>query len=78
MQWVQMSPASQAICGTPRTIKRVGVRRYDDLANYSNDRSLYLAQLRDRIEGAWQEWESSHVDLARYQAMSPSEVRWVP
>ena len=55
----------------------MGVRRYDDLANYSNDRSLYLAQLRDRIEGAWQEWEYSHVDLARYQAMSPSEVRWL-
>ena len=52
------------------------MRRYDDLANYSNDRSLYLAQLRDRIEGTWQAWESSHVDLARYQAMSPSEVRW--
>jgi hypothetical protein len=31
--------------------------RYDDLSNYVNERSLWLAKLRDTIEEPWQEWE---------------------
>jgi hypothetical protein len=31
--------------------------RYDDLSNYTNERSLWLAKLRDTIEEPWQEWE---------------------
>lgn len=33
------------------------VFRYDDLSNYVNERSLWLAKLRDMIEEPWQEWE---------------------
>lgn len=31
--------------------------RYDDLSNYVNERSLWVAKLRDTIEEPWQEWE---------------------
>ena len=53
-------------------------RRYDDLKNYSNERSLYLAQLRDSIEGPWQAWELSQVDVEALKALSIDEVRCRP
>lgn len=49
--------------------------RYDDLKNYSNERSLYLAQLRDSIEGPWQAWELSQIDVDALKALSLDEVR---
>ena len=49
--------------------------RYDDLKNYSNERSLFLAQLRDSIEGPWQAWELSQVDVDALKALSLDEVR---
>jgi hypothetical protein len=30
---------------------------FDDLRNYDNERSYFLAKLRDRIEASWQQWE---------------------
>lgn len=50
------------------------VCRFDDLKNYSNDRSLYLAQLRDSIEEPWQAWELSHMPAAEYKQLSPDQV----
>lgn len=49
--------------------------RYDDLRNYSNDRSLVLAQVRDSIEEPWQEWETAQLDVQSYKNMSLEEVR---
>ena len=48
--------------------------RYDDLRNYSNERSIYLAKLRDTIEGPWQKWELDQVDSTIHSELSPSEV----
>ena len=56
-------------------IMTCGWCRYDDLKNYSNERSLYLAQLRDSIEGPWQAWELSQIDVEALKALSINEVR---
>lgn len=37
-------------------INRLNLFWYDDLRNYSNERSLYLSKVREQIEEAWQEW----------------------
>lgn len=38
--------------------------RFDDLHNYVNERSAWLAQLRDRIEEPWQAWEQQQMAAA--------------
>lgn len=49
--------------------------RYDDLANYRNERSLFLAQIREEIEEAWYTWEvQQHVDEAALRQMTPEQV----
>lgn len=58
------------------TVWRMLWHRYDDLRNYSNERSLVLAQLRDSIERPWQKWEAAQLPVEQYQTMSPEEV-WV-
>lgn len=51
-------------------------RRYDDLRNYSNDRSVYLAQLRDSIEEPWQAWELAQLStpVSEYKDLTPQQV----
>ncbi|MDX2241333.1 MAG: iron-containing redox enzyme family protein [Leptolyngbyaceae cyanobacterium bins.302] len=44
-------------------INRLSLFWYDDLQNYTNDRSLYIATVRDRIEADWQAWELAQVDV---------------
>ena len=46
--------------------------RYDDLSNYSNERSVFLTNLRDAIETPWQAWELEQLPVRR--DMSPAEV----
>ena len=48
--------------------------RYDDLRNYSNERSIYLAKLRNMIEVPWQKWELEQVDPTINSELSPSQV----
>ncbi len=48
--------------------------RYDDLRNYSNERSVVLAEVREAIEQPWQAWELAQADTDRYRSMSPAEV----
>ena len=48
--------------------------RYDDLRNYSNERSIYLAQLRNSIEEPWQQWELGHFDIEAYKSKNLDEV----
>lgn len=50
------------------------LHRYDNLRNYSNERSLYLAQLRDSIEEPWQQWELSHFDVESYKSKTVEQV----
>ena len=45
-------------------INRLKFFWFDHLDNYRNERSGYLREVRDRIEGAWQSWELSHIDVA--------------
>ena len=46
------------------------------MRNYSNERSLYLAQLRHSIEEPWQQWESSHFDIKDYKSKTVEQVLW--
>jgi Iron-containing redox enzyme len=46
-------------------INRLNLFWYDDLQNYTNERSPYLHQIRDRIEQAWQVWELAQLDVSR-------------
>ncbi len=48
-------------------INRLNLFWYDDLQNYQNERSLYVATIRDRIETDWQAWELSQIDIAALQ-----------
>lgn len=48
-------------------INRLKLFWYDDLRRYTNERSFYLQQIRNRIEDAWQTWELTHLDVAAIQ-----------
>lgn len=48
-------------------INRLKLFWYDDLQHYTNERSLYLRAIRDRIEEAWQQWETAQLDIESYQ-----------
>ncbi|OKH40972.1 hypothetical protein NIES2119_01310 [[Phormidium ambiguum] IAM M-71] len=47
-------------------INRLKLFWYDDLRRYTNERSLYLRTVRDRIEEAWQKWETAQLDIEAY------------
>ena len=44
-------------------INRLKFFWYDELEQYTNERSLYLGKLRDRIESVWQAWELDQLNL---------------
>ncbi|MFN2492041.1 MAG: iron-containing redox enzyme family protein [Pyrinomonadaceae bacterium] len=48
-------------------INRLKLFWYDDLRRYDNERSDYLRSVRNRIESAWQSWESSQ--LTQHEAL---------
>lgn len=50
-------------------INRLKLFWYDDLRHYINERSLYLAKIRDRIEEIWQQWEMAQLDLESYKGL---------
>lgn len=56
-------------------INRLNLFWYDDLRNYSNERSIYLAQLRNSIEEPWQQWELGHFDIESYRSKSLDELK---
>ena len=45
-------------------INRLNFFWYDDLSNYTNERSDYLRQVRHRIESVWEPWERSQFEPA--------------
>ncbi|MBN3924163.1 iron-containing redox enzyme family protein [Nostoc sp. NMS4] len=50
-------------------INRLKLFWYDDLRNYTNERSPYLYSCRDQIEAAWQQWELAQFDVAALQQL---------
>ena len=55
-------------------INRLNLFWYDDLRHYSNERSLYLHQIRDRIETAWQAWELSKLAVDDYHSLDAKQA----
>lgn len=53
-------------------INRLNLFWYDDLDHYENERSLYLINVRDRIESVWQQWELTQLDV---EALKPVDIR---
>eukprot|EP00882_Tetradesmus_deserticola_P000240 GHRQ01000267.1.p1 GENE.GHRQ01000267.1~~GHRQ01000267.1.p1 ORF type:complete len:688 (+),score=265.24 GHRQ01000267.1:2028-4091(+) len=45
-------------------INRLNHFWYDDLRSYENERSIWLASLRDTIEAPWQAWEQQQMEAA--------------
>lgn len=50
-------------------INRLKFFWYDDLRNYTNERSNYLRSLRSRIEAPWQQWELAQLDIPALQQL---------
>ncbi|HAJ59033.1 MAG TPA: hypothetical protein DCP31_07025, partial [Cyanobacteria bacterium UBA8543] len=55
-------------------INRLKLFWYDDLRHYTNERSLYLRTVRDRIEAPWQQWELSQFDVAALQQLDVKQA----
>lgn len=55
-------------------INRLTLFWYDDLHNYTNDRSLYVATVRDRIEADWQAWELAQIDVAAIKQLDVQQA----
>ncbi|MDX2230221.1 MAG: iron-containing redox enzyme family protein [Leptolyngbyaceae cyanobacterium bins.349] len=55
-------------------INRLSLFWYDDLQNYHNDRSLYIATVRDRIEADWQAWELAQIDIEALQQLDVKQA----
>ena len=57
-------------------INRLKLFWYDDLRRYTNERSPYLMQIRERIETPWQQWELAQMNVAALKAIdSPEKVK---
>ena len=50
-------------------VNRLGMFSYDQLRQYTNERSPYLMAVRERIERAWQESEARQLDVAALQRL---------
>lgn len=50
-------------------INRLKLFWYDELCHYTNERSAYLHQVRDRIESVWQAWELTQIDIVALQQL---------
>lgn len=55
-------------------INRLKLFWYDDLRHYTNERSLYLRTVRDKIEAPWQQWELSQFDVAALQQLDVKQT----
>ncbi|WP_088240547.1 iron-containing redox enzyme family protein [Calothrix rhizosoleniae] len=49
-------------------INRLKFFWYDDLQHYTNEHSLYLQKILQRIEAVWEEWELAQIDVVALQA----------
>lgn len=71
----QVQAAHSFLQRTLYRINRLVLFWYDDLRNYNNERSIYLAQLRHSIEEPWQQWEMGHFDVDAYKSKSVDELK---
>lgn len=55
-------------------INRLNLFWFDDLRQYTNERSLYLSSCRNQIEAAWQKWELAQVDVAAIQKLDVKQA----
>ncbi|MFB2771529.1 iron-containing redox enzyme family protein [Pelatocladus sp. BLCC-F211] len=55
-------------------INRLNLFWYDDLRHYTNERSLYLSQIRNQIETAWQKWELDQIDVVGLQRLDVKQA----
>jgi Iron-containing redox enzyme len=56
-------------------INRLNLFWYDDLAHYTNERSIYLQKWRNKIETAWQKWELAQIDVNELQQLSVEDSK---
>jgi hypothetical protein len=64
---LQTKPAHLFLQRLLYRINRLNLFWYDALENYANERSFYVAWVRDRIESAWQRWEWAQLDVENIQ-----------
>jgi hypothetical protein len=55
-------------------INRLKLFWYDDLRSYSNERSVYLQDVRNQIELAWQQWETAQLPLKTLQQLDVAQA----
>ncbi|AFY33634.1 iron-containing redox enzyme family protein [Calothrix sp. PCC 7507] len=55
-------------------INRLNLFWYDNLQLYTNERSTYLGEVRDRIESVWQAWELSQLDVEKIQYLKVKQA----
>ncbi len=55
-------------------INRLNLFWYDSLDRYTNERSPYLHQIRDRIENLWQAWELKQIDVDRLKELDAKQA----
>jgi Iron-containing redox enzyme len=55
-------------------INRLNFFWYNDLLQYENERSYYIQQVRDRIEAAWQPWESAQLDIDQLKKLDVKQA----
>lgn len=55
-------------------INRLNFVWYGNLDQYSNERSIYLQWVRDRIETVWQDWETAQFDLENLQQINVEQA----
>lgn len=55
-------------------INRLKFFWYDDLRNYTNERSLFLQIISNQIEAAWQAWELAKIDVAALQQLDVKQA----
>jgi Iron-containing redox enzyme len=51
-------------------INRLNLFWYDALSQYTNERSAYIATVRDRIESVWQAWELTQLEVEKIQNLA--------
>ncbi|MGB5959629.1 MAG: iron-containing redox enzyme family protein [Coleofasciculaceae cyanobacterium] len=55
-------------------INRLNLFWYDDLEQYTNERSFYLQKVRNQIETSWQKWELARFDIVALQQLDVSSA----
>lgn len=67
------SPARLFLHRVLYRINRLKLFWFDDLDNYVNENSPYLLGVRDRIESAWQNWESDQLNHESLASMNVAD-----